>query len=35
MPLFLEPGGHVLIPSEPTYDRACAALPALRRTVPE
>jgi hypothetical protein len=35
MPLFLEPGGHVLVPSEPTYDRAFAALPARWRAVLE
>jgi hypothetical protein len=27
MPLFLEPGGHVLVPLESTYGRAFAALP--------
>jgi hypothetical protein len=33
MPLFLEPGAHVLVPLESTYQRAFAALPCRWRTV--
>jgi len=35
MPLFLEPGGHVLVPLEKTYVGAFAALPARWRVVLE
>ena len=35
MPLFLEPGAHVLAPLETTYQRAFAALPARWRVVLE
>jgi hypothetical protein len=35
MPLFLEPGAHVLVPLENTYERAFAALPRRWRTVLE
>jgi len=35
MPLFLEPGGHVLLPPEATYQRAFAALPRRWRVVVE
>jgi len=35
MPLFLEPGAHVLIPLEETYGRAFAALPSRWRGVLE
>ena len=35
MPLFLEPGGHVLVPLEKTYAGVFAALPARWRTVLE
>ena len=35
MPLFLEPGGHVLVPLESTYQRAFAALPRRWRVVLE
>ncbi len=33
MPLFLEPGAHVLIPLETTYERAFAAIPSRWRVV--
>jgi hypothetical protein len=33
MPLFLEPGAHVLVPLEATYERATAALPRRWRVV--
>ncbi len=35
MPLFLKPGGHVLVPLESTYEGAFAALPARWRKVLE
>ncbi len=35
MPLFLEPGAHVLVPLEGTYDRAFAALPQRGRVILE
>jgi len=35
MPLFLEPGAHVLVPLESTYDRAFAAMPRRWRSVLE
>ena len=35
MPLFLEPGGHVLVPLESTYQTAFAAMPRRWRTVLE
>jgi hypothetical protein len=35
MPLFLEPGAHVLVPTEATYTRAFAAVPARWRRVIE
>jgi hypothetical protein len=35
MPLFLEPGAHVLVPLESTYERAFAAVPRRWRTVLE
>ena len=35
MPLFLEPGGHVPVPLEATYEQAFAALPARWRRVLE
>jgi hypothetical protein len=35
MPLFLEPGGHVLVPLEATYQTAFAALPRRWRSVLE
>jgi hypothetical protein len=35
MPLFLEPGGHVLVPLEQSYRRAFAAVPRRWRTVLE
>ncbi len=35
MPLFLEPGGYVLVPAEATYGRAFAAVPARWRRVLE
>ena len=35
MPLFLEPGAHVLVPLESTYGRAFAALPRRWRSVLE
>ena len=35
MPLFLEPGAHVLVPLEKTYERAFAAIPARWRVVLE
>jgi hypothetical protein len=35
MPLFLEPGAHVLVPLEPTYRRAFDALPRRWRSVLE
>jgi hypothetical protein len=35
VPLFLEPGGYVLVPSEATYQRAFAAVPARWRRVLE
>jgi hypothetical protein len=35
MPLFLEPGAHVLVPLEDTYSRAFAALPRRWRVVLE
>jgi hypothetical protein len=35
MPLFLEPGAHVLLPLNVTYERAFAALPRRWRRVLE
>jgi hypothetical protein len=35
MPLYLEPGGYVLVPLEQTYTAAFAALPRRWRTVLE
>lgn len=35
MPLYLEPGGYVLMPLERTYSEAFAALPRRWRTVLE
>jgi len=35
MPLFLEPGAHILVPTEATYARAFAAVPARWRRVIE
>ena len=35
MPLFLKPGGHVLVPLEATYQRAFAAVPRRCRVVLE
>ena len=35
MPLFLEPGAHVLVPLESTYGRAFAAMPRRWRVVLE
>jgi hypothetical protein len=35
MPLFLEPGGHVLVPLEATYQAAFAAMPRRWRAVLE
>jgi hypothetical protein len=35
MPLFLEPGAHVPLPLEMTYERAFAALPRRWRRVLE
>jgi len=35
MPLFLEPGAHVLVPLESTYDRAFAVMPRRWRAVLE
>ena len=35
MPLFLEPGGHVLVPLEATYKAAFSAMPKRWRNVLE
>ena len=35
MPLFLEPGAHVAVPLQITYDRAFSALPLRWRSVLE